>query len=590
MRRLAERLFLALAALILAAPAFAAPPLVLDDRHPNLDAWPAVTILADPTKAMTIDAVRAAAERFAPPTTAPSTLGHRADAVWLRIPFAVAPDSDGHWLLDIEYAPLNRIELHLFDAAGHALQTLRLGNRLPFAERPMPTRTHAAPLSVQPGMAYELWLRVETQGGMIVPIGFVKPNAQMQRALAEQTLQGLLAGLGLCLVLYSLAQWVSLRDALLLKYALLSAGSTLFSVAQFGLGAQYLWTDRVWFEAHVAGLASVVASCGIFLFVEDVLRGPERARWFSPLMKGGAVVLALVGVAYAFDLINLRHVGAAVGTIGLLPALIGLPGAWALARRGDRVGWYLIAAWIGYFASSLLLVSMIRGHAPATFTSLHAFQFGATFDMVVFLRVLALRLHAVHEQAQRAASERDTALSLALSDPLTSLANRRGLHVALERALREATPQRALGVYMIDLDGFKQVNDRHGHEVGDELLVAVAQRLRAALPAGDVIARLGGDEFVIVAAGQADADGAQAIGERVVAALGEPFAVRGEAMSVGATVGYALAPQDGSDATTLLKHADAAMYAGKQAGRNAVRRVVLSKSRVRPTDRAPSRW
>jgi hypothetical protein len=263
-RRLAKRGLAALA-LAGAAGAAAAQPLLLDDAQARVIAWPALTMLSDPGKQLTLEGAQAAAARFAPPTTAPSTLVLRKDAVWLRIPLAVSAHSDGRWLLDIDYAVLNRIDLHLVDAAGRVVRQARLGNLQPYAQRSLPSRAPAIELELAPGAAYTLWLRVETLGAMIVPISLSKPAAYLERSLAEQLLQGLLTGLGLCLLLYSLAQWLSLREALLLKYAVLIAGGLLFSVLQFGIGAQYLWTDNFWLETHVAGIAALTAAAGTFL-------------------------------------------------------------------------------------------------------------------------------------------------------------------------------------------------------------------------------------------------------------------------------------------------------------------------------------
>jgi diguanylate cyclase (GGDEF)-like protein len=556
---------------VAAGAATATQPLVLDDVRPRLDAWPAVTVLGDPGKQMRLDDARAQRARFAAPTTAAGTLGHRRDAVWLHLPLEVAAGSDGRWVLDLEYAVLNRIDLHLLDADGRVVRQARLGNLQPRAERPLPSRSHAVELALQPGQRYDVWLRIETLGGMIVPLTLAKPPAFWQQALGEHLLQGLLTGLGLCLLLYSLLQWVTLRDPLLLKYALLIGGGLLFSVVQFGIGAQYVWVDRPWAETHLAGMAALAASAGTFLFVEDVLRGPERKPWFGPVMKGGAAFLLLVALAYALDIVDVHVVSAVIGTVGLAPALIGLPGALSLARRGNPVGWLFIAAWIGYFVSTTVMVALIRGKLPANFWTLHSFQLGATLDMLLFLRVLALRLHAVHDEARRSAHERDSALSLAHTDPLTGLPNRRGLHAALADGLTRATRERLLAVYLIDLDGFKPVNDRHGHDVGDALLCAVAERLRNSLRASDVVARLGGDEFVVVAQGLPSDDKARELGDQVAAAFIDPFELQGLHFELGATLGYALAPLDGDEPASLLKRADAAMYTGKQDGRNVLR-------------------
>ena len=150
-------------------------------------------------------------------------------------------------------------------------------------------------------------------------------------------------------------------------------------------------------------------------------------------MKAGAAVLFATALAYAFDLLHVHQVSSVVGTLGLAPAVLGMPGAVVRARRGDPVGWYFLAAWVGYFVSTALMVGMIKGHVGVNFWTLHSFQFGATLDMLLFMRVIGLRMKAIHAAAQHATRERDTLLSLAHTDALTGLPNRRGLDATLAR-------------------------------------------------------------------------------------------------------------------------------------------------------------
>jgi diguanylate cyclase (GGDEF)-like protein len=571
-----------LAALWLGSGALAQAALLLDDSAPRVEAWPAVTVLSDPGKQLGLDEVRAAGARFAPPQSAYATLGLRKDAVWLRLPLAVSAQSDGRWILDIDYAVLNRVDLHVL-RDGRLVQHAVLGNLQPFSQRPMRSRSHAVTLQLQAGASYELLLRVETLGGMILPITLNKAPAFHAHSVNEQMLQGLLTGLGVCLLLYSLGQWVALREHLFVKYAVLIGGSLLFSITQFGLGAQYLWTDNTWMELHVAGLAALMASAGTFLFVEEALAGPQTSRHFSRLMKLGAALLFATALAYALDAIHVHTVSTVVGTLGLMPALLGLPGAVARARRGDSVGWYFLVAWAGYFVTTALMVGVIKGHVDVSPWALHSFQIGATLDMLLFMRVLALRSQAVHLAARHATRERDVLHSMAHTDPLTGLPNRRGLLATLTAALPHSTPENLLAVCMLDLDGFKQVNDQFGHDVGDELLIAVAARLQANLRTSDVVSRLGGDEFIVMASGLHNDQQARELGNHLLDAFRQPFELAHQRRcSVGLTIGYVLVPLDGVDTAELLRRADAAMYAGKQGGKNSLRRGEAAGARDEP--------
>ncbi len=555
----------------LAGRAAAPAPLVLDDAVPVHQAWPAVTVLPEDGRPIDIAEAMASAQRFAVPQTAYGTLGMHKQPVWVRLPVSVPAQADGVWILDIDYAVLNRIELHVV-RDGSVQQRVVLGNLEPYAQRPLASRTPATPLALAPGASYELFMRVHTLGGMILPITLNKPAAFHARALNEQLLQGLFTGLGVWLLLYSLLQWLTLRDSLYVKYALLISGSITFSIFQFGLGQQYLWTDNNWLELHAGGLSALIASTGTFLFVQQALLRPGTSRLYSRVMYLGAATLLLFALLYAADLVHVHTISIVIGTLGLLPALMGLPGAITRARRGDSVGWYFLFAWLGYFVSTWLMVRMIKGGVDVNFWTLHSFQIGATLDMLLFMRVLSLRSAELHAQAQRATREREVLLSQALTDPLTGLPNRRGLTAALDAALPQCSTENLLAVYMLDLDGFKQVNDRHGHDVGDELLIQAAQRLRSNVRAGDMVARLGGDEFVVTIGGLRSDRKAHELGAQLVTAFRQPFDIGGRICHVGLTIGYVLVPVDGDDPAGLLKGADAAMYAGKQGGKNCLRR------------------
>ena len=153
----------------------------------------------------------------------------------------------------------------------------------------------------------------------------------------------------------------------------------------------------------------------------------------------------------------------------------------------------------------------------------------------------------------------------ATHDALTGLPNRTLLFDALERALDAARPRQELVALMLmDLDRFKEVNDTFGHHFGDSLLKQVAFRVQNQLHDSDVVARLGGDEFAIVLPSTDDVNDAAATARRILNTLEQPFVIEGQVLDVGASIGIALFPEHGTDARTLLRRADVAMYAAKQ--------------------------
>lgn len=544
---------------------------MLSNNISRSELWPFVALLAEPSTRLSIDDVVASPASFVAPKSAYATLGQGGGSVWLKIPITVASNTNNEWVFDINYSLLNRAEVYLV-RDNKLLQNVLLGNAQPFASRPIAGRSHAVALEIPSGADLDLYVRIESSS-KILPITISTISAFHAQAVNEQMLQGFLTSLAVCLLLYSLMQWFSLREPLYLKYCLLVFFSALFSVHFFGLGAQYLWTDNFWMERHMAGITSLCAAASTALFVKDAL-STDMSPMLQRLVNIVIAVLGLAALAHGLDVIDIHAVSFLMGTVGLSPSLLAIPGAWKKMRRRDRVGFYFLIAWIGYFIASAFMVGVVKGTVGANSWTLHSFIIGATIDMVVFMRIATLRTNAIHAAAQTATLERDVLHSLAHTDPLTGLLNRRGLNATLSAALPFSIPGRILAVYVLDLDNFKPVNDQHGHDVGDELLMVVAARLRAMMRVGDAVARTGGDEFVIVATGlQTDAQ-AKELGDKLLEIFRMPFALGEQTCAIGITIGYSLAPADGNDAPSLLKHADAAMYAGKECGKNRAGRAV----------------
>ncbi len=158
---------------------------------------------------------------------------------------------------------------------------------------------------------------------------------------------------------------------------------------------------------------------------------------------------------------------------------------------------------------------------------------------------------------------------LALHDALTGLPNRLDLQGRLEQAIVAARRgYQQVAVMFIDLDRFKQINDSHGHNIGDGLLVEVARRLKSCVREADVVARLGGDEFVVVLPDVGTSIEAGQVADKILAALGQPYRIEGLDLASSPSIGIAMFPHDGNDDETLMKKADVAMYRAKSGGRN----------------------
>jgi diguanylate cyclase (GGDEF)-like protein len=216
-----------------------------------------------------------------------------------------------------------------------------------------------------------------------------------------------------------------------------------------------------------------------------------------------------------------------------------------------------------------LSVPISAGGRARGFLNLDNFRVDDAFgpEAIEVAEALAVQVGLAFQRLRLEASlreERARYQHLADHDPLTDLPNRRlfqdRLEQALTRAARRAT---RVGLVYVDLDDFKRVNDAYGHAAGDELLREVAHRLSETVRAEDTVARLGGDEFAVVLAEIAGPGDARAVDAKLHEAMEAPFELKDGSLRLRASIGHAVHPDDGRDADTLMRAADAAMYRSK---------------------------
>ena len=156
---------------------------------------------------------------------------------------------------------------------------------------------------------------------------------------------------------------------------------------------------------------------------------------------------------------------------------------------------------------------------------------------------------------------------LALFDGLTGLANRQRMRASLDKTLSLQSGHAITSLFLLDLDRFKAVNDTMGHQMGDALLKQVAQRLQRSVGEAGLVGRLGGDEFKVVLPGEGNRERLAELAQTVIASLSQPYFIDGASVSIGCSIGIAIAPENGNDSETLIRNADIAMYAAKGDGR-----------------------
>lgn len=269
-------------------------------------------------------------------------------------------------------------------------------------------------------------------------------------------------------------------------------------------------------RAHIRRLlvisTTICATCSVWCIASWMYSAPEERSYYPLFMAMGSLTTAFSLSAIRFA--TLANLAAGIGPISIAMILVG--------DHLDRLAGLVVAI------ATLFLVRMVN-------------------DQHRQLIDLLLLKHQHREQAN--------------TDPLTGLFNRRALITAAEDAFADADAA-GVGLALIDLDGFKAVNDRHGHAAGDELLVQVAARMQRSAGDTAMVARLGGDEFaLLVTADGVDSLGAQV--DRLLAGLVPSFAVGKALVTLGASAGMARAPADGASLTELFAAADRTLYAAK---------------------------
>lgn len=596
----------------LAGAAQAARVLELTSGNQSYTLEGALEYLVDTSGNLTIDDVARGAQsvRFRPLAGSRPNFGNSDAAFWFRFGARAPGPAPSHWFLDIDFPPLDLVDLYTSDGAG-AFRRQRSGDAIPFRERTLRVPTHLFRLDAT-GDTSIYYLRVTSSGSITVPIAVFGEDALREHRSAALLGAGIFFGCLIGLGLYNLLLYLSVRDPSYFYYTVATALFVLVYVSTFGYGFQYLWPEAPGWNNRSPATLALLALGATVPFTRAFLHTRFNAPWLDLLLRisgMSCVVVALLNlgvISYGttfnfFSVVLLVHVVLLLWT------------TFACMRRGDPLAKFFLLAWMPMILASVTYVLRALTILPPHFLTIYGFQIGSALEMILLSFALAYRItqsrrekelaqeallatlkeserileervaqrtselhtanHALEQEVaeRRRAEERLTLL--AHHDALTGLPNRALLKERFTQAvLQGRRPSRLVGVLLLDLDGFKLINDTFGHDVGDEVLVGVGRTLLRTVRESDTVARLGGDEFVVLMGDLPREAAAGEVAEKILAALREPLAIsQGRALQVGASLGIAIHPQDGPDLDMLLRRADAAMYQAKGAGRSCFR-------------------
>lgn len=566
----------------------------------------ALSYLEDPERRLTIEDVaqpgRESAFRPLASEKPSANFGLTRSAYWLRITLQLQPEAPTRWLLEVGQPTTDRIELFMPRADG-GFDRLVTGDLLPFADRPVAHRSQLFPLVLPAGAPRTLYLRVASEGTMSLPVILWQADALWQHDLPAYSALSLYFGVLIGLLLYNLLLYLSLRDRLYLVYVAFVATMAIGQAGLTGFGGQFLWPLLTWW-ANVSPAVGISAT-GFFavLFARGFLSTP---RQLPRLDRALTTLAALFALCFLSALLLPYWISATLlNGVGIVFAVsLVAVGVYSL-HEGHPGARFFLLAWTILLLSAGVAALHNLGALPSTPLTVHALLIGSALEMLLLSFALADRINISRrdkETAQAAAllSEQSRVEALrqaeqllethvaqrtsqleeanarlkenerlleyqAHHDALTGLVNRKLFNDRLATAVkRAARNQHSFALLVIDLNDFKQINDRHGHAAGDTVLTNVARRLEAAVRASDTAARIGGDEFVLILDAQGNDGHIAEIIEKIAQTVAAPITLQnGERVRVGASIGLAIYPAHGDCPEQLFNHADQAMYRAK---------------------------
>lgn len=570
-----------------------------------------VHILEDPARALDAEGALAAfrAGRFnaKPAADGDVNFGYSTSAFWVAIPLSWGGPAQSDFLLEIGHPPLDRAELFSLKAGGGFTRQVA-GDLQPFASRPFPHRNLVFPVTLRPGEGNLLLLRITSEGSMTLPLALWRQDALHNHDQQAYALVSIYYGILLALFLYNFMVWVAIREQLYLMYVACVLSMGIGQAALNGLGNQFLWPGLpVWGNVS---LPIAMAASGLFgaQFMRLFLHTPRLyPRWDRTLL----VCIAAFALSILISAVISYRVGAILTSFtGIFFALIAFSVGVYCQIQGHRTVRYLLLAWSVLLVGVAVQAMRNLGWVPTNLFTQYAMQAGSSLDLLLLSFALADRINQLrrekdltdealiaNKQALVAALQkneadleskvaertRDLQMAnerlvekeqqleyMARHDSLTGLANRSLLAIRLEHTLARARRSGKLAaVLLVDIDNFKQLNDREGHLVGDQVLVKLSQRLTETVRMTDTVARYGGDEFVIVLEEVFSEELARQIAMKLVTVAAEPILMpSGKSIAATVSIGMAIFPREGENAEALLREADTAMFGAKAAGRN----------------------
>lgn len=563
------------------------PPLQLKVGQERYEVGPHLEILPDPDNRFTIETVSSPsfASAFSPVDSPTLNLGIMKTTVWVR--FSVSGNAPGFsrgqkkvpWLLDIGWPFFAVVDSYLVrSSAKHAsLQIVKFpfsGIYHPFGDVAADKAGIVARLPELSGAEQVIYLRMRSDTALFLHPVVCTVKNYLETSTRRMLWFGIYFGILLALLFYNLFLYFCLRDRSYLWYVI-SIGS---------IGLYFLGINRLTYEylvdfPPVSALRFNLAFLSIslvtlLLFVRSFLPVREKAPLLNRIIWGGIFLQVALTVPVPFAPIPVLDQCYSLAD-SVLPFIM-IAAAGICWRRGYRPARFLLLSWVLYGLSGLVYILTFRGILPFTSVTFHSFQIGSALEAVLLSFALADRINLLRQEREELSRSDRRHRELAITDVLTGLYNLRYFRTQIDIELEQADRQdQRMTLMMLDVDHFKQFNDRFGHQEGDRVLATLGQIMTSCVRQKDVACRYGGEEFAIILPGGLNSTAVE-VYERISAELARHHFGSGKGETSRVTLSIGVAEHiPGEGAEILLSRADQALYEAKARGRNQI--VIASR-------------
>nr|WP_252737851.1 7TM diverse intracellular signaling domain-containing protein [Marinobacter salexigens] len=569
--------------------------LALDERMAQpLDGF--ISLLRDTSGELTFEEVRSGIKPFGPVTSGDLHQGYTPDVFWMRIEVESHSSQRLDRILEFTYAYLDDIQLYRVSANG-AVEHMQSGRNLAPMDRVVAHRKPVFPISFEPGERATLYLRVSTHASMTLNARLAPIFEFYEDSDQEYVWLALYFGMLVALGTYNFLLFLGTGQRSFLLYSLFVLSFGIAASSMNDLGPLLLWPGLVgeWGNRILPTGYTLAATLAV-MFARSFL----NMRRIAPRWDQALLIMAICWWCGTLTTLVVPVQGALkiMSAMGVLTTVFLIISGISAARYRIPAARIYLVAWLLLLVGAALLSVRNLGWIPSNFFTVYGLQIGSAIEMVLLSFGLAARFNELKRQKEEAQRQLVVSLQLqerelenrvvqrtselevakaelelqVVKDPLTGLYNRYGLMTHLEEFTQRAQRRdELLAVILVDLDGFKQVNDLYGHEAGDLLLQTIARRLQKEARGSDRVARMGGDEFVVVTENVASEASALEIGRRLREAITQPVTLpSGEVVSVGASVGIRIGWGGELTSRELIRGADEAMYQVKKARKNDV--------------------